>query len=303
MGVAARYHCRFHVSIYFFGNMKIQLLSICSIGLLAISLSSCENIYEGGQTGLPDVPVQLKAQIVPYDKDKPEAIEAGASVGVYMVSSESDELMASNLKMSVDADGMIDTGDLLHYPKDGSKVNIISYLPYEETASVNNLISLDVSTAAAAVKSDYLYSANRNKYMALAPVKVQFKHILAEVMFDVKAGEGVTDEDLKGVTFAFQNLPAQADFNLITGQLSLHDVSGLIPVNLTDSGHRGENFVLPGSVGNLSISCTLKGMTFTRQLGPIDLKSGNIYKFDVTVSEPGFDIVLRQIEDWIVEEY
>ena len=303
MGVSAHDHCRSHVFNIFFGNMKLKLLSICAIVLSAISLSSCENIYEGGQTELPDVAVQLKAQIVPYDKEKPEAIEVGTAVGVYMVSSESDELIASNIKMSVDADGMIDTGDLLHYPKDGSKVNILAYTPYDQTASENNLISLDVSTTAAAVKSDYLYSANRNKYMALAPVKVQFKHILAQVMFDIKAGEGVTDEDLKSVTMAFQNLPGQADFDLITGQLSLQDVSGQIPINLTDGGHHSENFVLPGAVGNLSIACTLKGMTFTRQLGPFEFKSGNIYKFDVTVSEPGFDIVLRQIEDWIVEEY
>ena len=283
--------------------MKKQFISICAIAMSVTCLSSCEDIYEGGRTELPDVAVQLKAQIVPFEKDKPEAIEAGGAVGVYMMSAETDAVMASNLKMTIDADGVIDTDNLLHYPKDGSKINLMSYVPYEQSASESNTLMLDVTTAQAATKSDYLYAVNMNKYMALSPVKVQFKHILAAAVFDITAGDGVTDGDLSDVKFSFDNLPGQADFNLLTGDLSVHDTTALIPVNLTKGGHRGENLVIPFAVDNLTVACTLKGMTFTRKLGPLEFKSGNIYKFDIVVSEPGFDIVLRQIEDWKVEEY
>lgn len=281
--------------------MKNNLLSLCFTALLASTLASCEDIYEGGQKDLPEVAVQLKAQITPFAKDKAETFGENVKAGVYMVLTEAGTALASNLEMAVDADGVVDTGDRLYYPKDGSKVNIFCYTPYQTNASGGNL-SLDVSTAEAAADCNYLYSANRNKYMALAPVKVQLKHILSLVSFDVTAGEGVTDDDLAGISFTLDKLPVNADFNLLSGEYEA-DIEGNIPLTVSDGGHSAECFAIPCVVPNLIVGCSINGLTFTKKLGPFDFRAGNMYKFDIVVNEPGFDIVLRQIEDWVVEEY
>lgn len=282
--------------------MKTNLLSLCVIALASSALTSCEDIYEGGQKDLPEVAVQLKAQITPYAKDRAETLADNAKVGVYMISTETDAALTSNAEMAVDADGIVDTGGRLFYPKDGTKVNIICYAPYQASAAEGNTIGLDVSTHSAAVASDYLYSANRNKYMALAPVKVQLKHILSLVTFDVKAGEGVTDDDLAGIAFTLNNMPVQAAFDLIAGEYTVN-AEGNIPVNVSDAGHKAECFAIPCSTPNFIVGCSYNGLTFTKKLGPLDFQPGNMYKFDIVVNEPGFDIALRQIEDWVVEEY
>lgn len=265
-------------------------------------LTSCEDIYEGGQKDLPAVAVQMKAQIVPYEKGNPETIGGNAKVGVYMLASEDGAAIVSNVEMHMDAEGVIDTGDILFYPKDGSKVNIYCYTPYEASASAGNTLTLDISTTASAVGSDYLYAANPNRYMALAPVKVQLKHILSRAEFTVSAGEGVSDTDLAGISFALTDMPVKAAFDLFSADIT-HGNNGEIAMTMLDSGHAAECSVIPCNVANLVVTCNLKDTNFTKKLGPIDFMQGNIYKFDVIVSEPGFDIVLRQIEDWQVEEY
>lgn len=279
-----------------------KLLSICTIAIATTLCTSCEDIYEGGQQDLPEVAVQLKAQIIPFEKDKSELIADNAKVGVYMVSSDTDTPIASNLEMPMNADGVIDTDNRLFYPKDGSKVNVFCYTPYVATASDGNQLSCDVSAPDVAQASDYLYASNRNRYMALAPIKVQLKHILSRALFDIKAGEGITDEDLAGISLTFKNLAVRADFNLLSGKFSISDEDN-IQVIMGNQGHYGECFVIPCSVPNLIVACNVKGMTFTKKLGSFDFKSGNLYKFDIIVTEPGFDIVLRHIEDWKVEEY
>ncbi len=286
----------------FLCNMKSNLLSFSAFALMIAALASCEDIYEGGDKDLPAIAVQIKAQIIPYENDRPEAAGADIKLGVYMISSETNTPMASNLEMSTDADGIVDTGDHLYYPQDGTKVNIMCYAPYTASATADNLLALDVSTPEAAAASDFLYAANRNKYMALAPIKVQLKHLLSRVEFDVTAGEGVTDDDLVDVAFAFDAMSINADFNLITSELT-SKAEGRIPVTVHDNGHSGLSYVMPGAVPNLVVACTFKGLKFTKKLGPIEFLSGKVYKFDIVMTEPGFDIVLRQIEDWQVVEY
>lgn len=282
--------------------MKINLLPVCAIILATTALTSCEDIYEGGEKDLPEVAVQLKAQITPYEKDKPEAFEGNSKVGVYMLASEDGAPIVSNLELPMDDEGVIDTGNSLFYPKDGSKVNIFCYTPYTASASAANTLRLDVATPAAAAVSDYLYSANRKRYMALAPVKVQLKHILSRAEFGITAGEGISDADLAAISFAISDMPVKADFDLFSGEIT-HGQTGDIAMTVLNGGHNAECSVIACNVPNLVVSCTLKGVSFTKKLGPIDFMQGCVYKFDVVVSEPGFEIVLRQIEDWKVEEY
>lgn len=266
------------------------------------SLTSCEDIYEGGDKDLPDVPVQIKPQVSPYGQEKAEALGADVKIGVYMISSETGLPLAANLEMTTDEDGLVDAGESLTYPKDGSKVNIICYTPYTPTASDNNLLTLDVSTAAAAEMSDYLYSANRNKYMALSPVKVQMRHILSLAEFYLTLGEGISEEDLKDLTLAFDGIPVKADFDILSDEIA-SKAEGRIPIALDINSKYGKCQVIPGGVSNLTVACTFKGLSFSKKLGSMDFQSGKLYKFDLVVSEPGFEIVLRQIEDWEVVEY
>lgn len=270
--------------------------------MASIALMSCEDIYEGGNKDLPEVAVQMKAQVIPFENDTPRPVAADTKIGVYMVSSESGGAIASNLAMTTDAEGNVDTGNRLYYPSDGTKVNIMCYAPFTAAASEGNLLSLDVSTSQAATASDYLYAANRNKYMALAPVKVQLKHILALAEFNVTAGEGISDDDLNDTSFAFDAMSVKADFDLQSGTLTPR-AEGRIPVTMRDNGHHGQCFIMPETVPNVVVACRFKGLNFTKKLGPMEFQSGKSYKFDIVVTEPGFDIVLRQIEDWEVVEY
>lgn len=269
--------------------------------LTSFIFCSCEDIYEGGQNEVAEIDVSLKAQIVPYDREKPEDLPENSFAGVYMLSTEG-ETIASDEKMAIGSDGMIATDGKLKYPTNGSKVDFISYMPYQSAIANNNRISLDVSSVDKASQSDILYAESRNKYMSLSPVKLQFKHILAAAVFNISAVDGVTDEDLSSISFTFMDVTAKADFDILTTELS-NVVQGNVHMSLTSGGHSGLCYFIPEQVKNLVATCSLKGMNFSKKLGQMDLKGGQLYKFDIVVSEPGFDIVLKQIEDWKVETY
>ena len=65
---------------------------------------------------------------------------------------------------------------------------------------------------------------------------------------------------------------------------------------------RAECLLLPASSA-FTVRCNVAGAALRRKLGNMSFESGKLYKFDLHVTEPGFEITLREIEDWNVETF
>ena len=275
---------------------------------LSSVMVSCEDIYEGGEERHTPLPVQLKATIQPYDRDLPENWNGGEELGMFMFASGEENAFSSSacVRLRTDEKGdvqPVDSETIPLYPELATKVDFICFSPYSVEAASSRTLSLDVSTPEKAAASDYLYSDNaRNKYPSLSPVKVQMKHVMCMVQFFITADAGISDDVLKALNPCIEEVPSKGEFSLAEGKLTSSAVESHIAMK-TDAGMtRAECLLLPASSA-VTVRCDVAGASLRRKLGNMSFESGKLYKFDLNVTEPGFEITLREIEDWNVETF
>lgn len=284
-------------SIYIFAGVALSCM-----------LMSCEDINEGGVDRHPQLPVKLKASITPFEQEKPETWKGEEEFGVFMFPSGEEKGFASSkcVRFKTDAEGELsitETGTELMYPKDAAKVDFICFTPFEESALTSRALSLDVSTREKALACDYLYSDNsRNKYPALAPVKIQMKHVLSAVRFEITAEDDILPAELKNLNPQMEGVNATGSFNLGDATLTPSGTATAIPM-LADEGMTSADCLLLPATSNVTVRCNVAGQEFRKKLGDLTFERGKLYIFDLHVSHPGFEISLREIEDWVVETY
>ena len=252
--------------------------------------------------------MQLKATIQPYDRDLPESWNGGEELGMFMFASGEDNAFssASCVRLRTDEKGdvqPVDSETMPLYPELATKVDFICFSPYSAEAASSRTLSLDVSTPEKAAASDYLYSDNaRNKYPSLSPVKVQMKHVTCMVQFSITADANISDDVLKALNPCIEEVPSKGEFSLAEGKLTSSDAESHIAMK-TDAGMtRAECLLLPAASA-VTVRCNVDGASLRRKLGNMSFESGKLYKFDLNVTEPGFEITLREIEDWNVETF
>ncbi len=285
--------------------MKKTLYTLGGIALVCMT-ASCEDIYEGGNMDREPMTVQMKASILPFDSALPENWEGGEEVGMFMYSSSDAEGMSSAacLRLTADAEGVLNPAgqDVMpQYPSDASKVNFVCFYPYSASAAESKTLALDVSTDEKAVLSDYLYSDNaRNKYPSLSPVKLQMKHVLSLVRFEISAAEEVPADAIKGLNPQIEGVPVQGVFSMSGGCMASSGEPSAIAMK-TD-GQIAESLLMPAA-SSVTVRCDIDGLPFRKKLGSLNFESGKLYIFDLHLTRPGFDISLREIEDWKVERF
>ena len=275
---------------------------------LSSVMVSCEDIYEGGEERHTPLPVQLKATIQPYDRDLPENWNGGEELGMFMFASGEENAFSSSacVRLRTDEKGdvqPVDSETMPLYPELATKVDFICFSPYSVEAASSRTLSLDVSTPEKAAASDYLYSDNAlNKYPSLSPVKVQMKHVTCMVQFFITADANISDDVLKALNPCIEEVPSKGEFSLAEGKLTSSDAESHIAMK-TDAGMtRAECLLLPAASA-VTVRCNVDGASLRRKLGNMSFESGKLYKFDLNVTEPGFEITLREIEDWNVETF
>lgn len=279
-----------------------------SVIALACMTISCEDIYEGGNKDREPMSVQIKAGILPFDSTSPETWKGGEEVGMYMYSSSDADGMASAtcLRLAADADGVLTpsgSGQMPVYPSDASKVNFVLFSPFDASAAENKSLTLNVSSADKAAQSDWLYSDNaKNKYPSLTPVKVQMRHILSLVRFEISASEEIPAAALKGLNPKIEGIPVEGVFSLAEGRLASVGNPAEIALTADEQMSQAECLLLP-SASPVTVRCDIDGLPFRKKLGSLNFESGKIYIFDLKLTKPGFEISIKEIEDWNVETF
>ena len=284
-----------------------RLINITGASLLSIFLLACEDIYEGGREIQLDLPVQLKASVAAFDRDNPESLPVSQSLGVFMTPSDSESQLTASacMEMVPDTDGNLSlkgSDQTLLYPKNVQKVNFICYAPFNASMPADCTLPVDVTTPSKARESDYIYTITRNKYPALAPVKLQLGHVLSSIQFVAVAGEGFTDSDLQSMTISIEDVSASGTFRLDDGSITTDAIPGNMTLTTSADGHLVSGLIIPQQAG-IVLKCNIGGMEFHKKLGNMTFDGGHQYTYDITVSPPGIEVHLREINDWIVEEY
>ena len=249
-----------------------------------------------------------------------EAWEESDSIGIFMLKETSTDIVESksNIKYVTDQAGKVGkftaAGEIIYFPDNGEKVRFMSYYPYKNGITDTYNVSVLTQTNQAAI--DLLYSfddqAIYDKTTEDRKVTLNFEHQLSKVNIYVKRGDDLSETYLNNLTVQFAELNTLADFDLMTGDLSItaspetittKEVStindyekGYVAIILPEDPTADANMIFNINNGDGdSIEDDIFTWIFTND---IEFKQGKEYTFLVTIKRSGI-VVDATIKDWV----
>ena len=205
---------------------------------------------------------------------------------------------------------------VIYFPDNGDKVRFMAYYPYKGVVTDDSdVFKVDVSDQSDQPAIDLLYSLHADaKYDKKSPdrkVSLVFTHQLTKVNVNVKAGDGLTKDDLTNVAVSFAGLNTKADFALMSGTLSDASTPQAIALKsaTTPQNYAAgfESIVLPTAaipaaqiVFDLNNGDEGSGVASDQFTWNFDqaLAPHTKYTFNATISRSGI-VVEATITDWI----
>ena len=203
---------------------------------------------------------------------------------------------------------------VIYFPDNGDKVRFMAYYPYKSAVTGDSdVFKVDVSDQSDQPAIDLLYSFHADaKYDKKIPgrkVSLVFTHQLTKVCVNVKAGDGLTNDDLTNIAVSFAGLNTKADFALMSGTLSNASTPQAIALKsaTTPQNYAAgfESIVLPTAAipaaqivfdlnnGSEGIGSDQFTWNFDKALA-----AHTKYTFNATISRSGI-VVEATITDWI----
>lgn len=198
------------------------------------------------------------------------------------------------IRLEVDSDGkLIIDGDWWRSP---DEEKIIDGEYYNSQASASFSVQADQSNEGYQ-DSDYMF-APRICITVTSPDKtLVFRHVTAKVVVHLKAGNGVTDDELQRATVTFENLTCtRGSVNLSNGTAEQvrPGTDHITPNKVTpaaDGYVRTVRALLPpqNMSGRKFVKIVIGGKTFyyTPAAGEADFFSGKMYEYRLTVTSEG----------------
>lgn len=199
------------------------------------------------------------------------------------------------------------TGSPIYF-QDDNTVTFTAYYPFygtEGTAAETLENNTKTQTTEHQKKIDYLFAEAKDKNCNNANVTFQFFHQMSQITLTFKQGN---DTDISNITaYTISGLKMEGTFNTADGTatakaegsaegLTIEGISGL-------SGSEAEVapvILYPQKVKSVTLTVTLGGQNYSCELDIKDeeLKAGNNYTFDITVSKTGLTVQKSGIEGW-----
>lgn len=179
--------------------------------------------------------------------------DADDAIGVFMVAYgetlSADNALANNKHYVTESGGVsgnfipATAAEVIHFPADGSSVDFLAYYPYQSSLS-NFIYPVDITTQVPQAAIDLLYSNTTRQMTATATnVGLKFKHQLSKITLAVSSA---SIDDLSGLTVSIKGVNTKANFDLVTGELTVDNASsGNVSVIVGAAGTTGEAILIP----------------------------------------------------------
>ena len=208
-------------------------------------------------------------------------------------------------------------GSVIYFPDNGNKVRFMAYYPY--TAGItDNTYNVNVASQSSQQAIDLLYSfdksAKYDKTVTDNKVPLVFDHQLTKIYINVKAGEGLSNDDLQDIEVSFLGLNTKADFNLLNGNLTNQSTPAEIN---TLSFTTKEGYVASFEAIVLPVETTpIAKIKFDLKNGDVELGTDSDvytwdfdsaldkstkYTYNVLINRSGI-VVVATVNDWIATE-
>lgn len=204
----------------------------------------------------------------------------------------------NEIHLSVDSDGKLITNDALCTWISPDEEKII-YGEYHNSQA-SSLISVQADQRDKGYQDSDCMAAPYFYITVTSPDKtLVFRHVTAKVVVHLKAGNGVTDDELKRATVTFENLACTGgniNLNNGTAEQVLPGTDHITPNEVTpaaDGYVRTVRALLPpqNKSGQKFVKIVIGGKTFyyTPAAGEANFFSGKMYEYRLTVTSEGIE--------------
>lgn len=228
-------------------------------------------------------------------------IGSGESIGVFVYDAGSSSYVGNNLKFQADGIGSGQKwgsdSQLLLGP---SNVSVYGYYPYN--ANIADITSIPLSMDE---QIDYLYAQEATGVnQTNKRVSLTMYHALAVIRLRIKRSADSNCDKLNRVIIEGTNFSNQGILNGKTGDLRGTSSQGrftLYPeLSLTNDYQELNYVVIPSGVsGTLKAYFSLDNKPYETSLGTMSLKQGEIYSYDITVTDVSFKVDGFTVSPWI----
>lgn len=278
--------------------MDIRLTNAAwSIGLL-MALQACNANRSDSPTGETQREIYFTSSI--DDRAASRASnnhwDEGDRIGVFMLKTDDKQVEAADVPyLTSKGDGYFTpAGTPLTYPEDGSKVDLIAYYPYDETATDYQQYTVDVTNQSKQEAIDFMVSNNlTGRDFSLGTSNLQFRHLLSKVVVNiVPDGEG----SINSIQAVAKALHTQATVNLSDGTLTAgkeqKDIT-MLATKSNDGSAVAEGIFIPQTLdGKLTLALQINGKQKTVETDIAELATGNKYTFTINVKNIGGSTVI-----------
>jgi len=274
----------------------MKMKSLLGIMLSLSILQSCQN----DETGIIQNEVNNKGitfSSIIDDAQNSRAYdtswEKNDVIGLFMYASNAKtNLLATNIPyVTSNGDGyFVSQHTPLQYPEDNTPVDFIAYYPYNENINGYNSYSIDLSDQTQQSALDLMTAVNlTNRDQTLPQGNLQFKHLLAKLVLNLKSTSG---NSLKGIKASISGLQVKGTANLGEGTITPSGEATTFSLYIDEEATKAEAILLPQALtGNLKIKLELNGQSKeinTEISGSIE--QGNKYIYNVNVNYQGGEI-------------
>ena len=218
--------------------------------------------------------------------------EANDVIGVFMLANSDKNVLATNIPYATSkGDGyFVSQNSPIYYPEDNSAVDFIAYYPYSETISDYKNYPIDLSNQTKQNAIDLMTAVNlTNRQLASPQGNLQFKHLLAKLVLNLKSTSG---SSLKGIKASISGLQVKGTANLSDGTITPSGEATTFSLFINEEATQAEAILLPQALsGNLKIKLELNGQSkeIDTQISS-SIEQGNKYIYNVNVNYQGGEI-------------
>ena len=188
-----------------------------------IFLSGCSKM----ETQSEGLPIRISASLNVYTRATDNSFEQGDALGLYLVkwTSGTPGILqgtgnyGDNLSFSLTSSGW-QTSTTAQYPQDGEKLDFYAYHPYVSSSALDgegyrvHRAATDQRQESAYKGSDLLMASASGVSAGTAAVHLQFSHMLSKMEIELKAGEGLTLEELTEATITIKGVKTSGKVHL-----------------------------------------------------------------------------------------
>lgn len=280
--------------------MKTRLLALAT---LALTLAACSNDDENNNQPVARFSAEIdgatltRAAGTSWDKNDPIGITATGNT---------DMSKYTNVKyITIDGDGNF-TGTPIYFQNTGD-VTFTAYYPFTETSKMTEGV-LTNNTKTQTIKHqkeiDYLFAEDKDKNCNNADVTFTFYHKMSQITLTfVNNGNDTNISDITAYTIS--GLKMEGTFNTADGTATATaDKAEDLTISISGlSGNEAEVapvILYPQDATSVTLTVTLGGQNYSCELDIQDdeLKAGNNYTFEITVSKTGLTLNNSSIEKW-----